>query len=145
MSLFYQHYSMHLTQVQVQSVHTIHSMPRQCKHSVHPRSIPLRENSCLCPSPTKPKTTTPLLTRFDLRIRLTGPIPYSATPQTGISAQLIFLSTGETGTGARPTPGDHSHRPPPTSAWDPKSITRNNSQTNHHKTTQPRPGADPIP
>ena len=54
-----QHYSMHLTQVQVQSVHTIHSMPRQCKHSVHPRSIPLRENSCLCPSPTKPKTTTP--------------------------------------------------------------------------------------
>ena len=89
--------------------------------------------------------TPPLLTRFDLRIMLTGPIPYSATPQTGISAQLIFLSSGETGTGARPTPGDHSHRPPPTSAWDPKCITRNNSQTNHHKTTQPRPGADPIP
>ena len=128
MSLFYQHYSMHLTQVQVQSVHTIHSMPRQCKHSVHPRSIPLRENSCLCPSPTKPKTTTPLLTRFDLRIRLTGPIPYSATPQTGISAQLIFLSSGETGTGARPTPGDHSHRPPPTSAWDPQI---------HYKKQQP--------
>ena len=62
----------------------------------------------------------PLLTRSDLRIRLTGPIPYSATPQTGISAQLIFLSSGETGTGARPTPGDHSHRPPPTSAWDPQ-------------------------
>ena len=123
MSLFYQHYSMHLTQVQVQSVHTIHSMPRQCKHSVHPRSIPLRENSCLCPSPTKPKTTTPLLTRFDLRIRLTGPIPYSAIPQTGIGAQLIFLSSKETGTGARPTPGDHSHRPPP--GW----VGGNNKQS----------------
>ena len=64
-----------------------------------------------------------LLTRFDLRIRLTGPIPYSATPQTGISAQLKFLSSGETGTGARPTPGDHSHRPPP--GW----VGGNNKQS----------------
>ena len=60
-------------------------------NTLHPRTRPLREKGCLCPSPTKPKTTTPLLTRFDSRVTLTGPSLYSNYTTKGISAQLILF------------------------------------------------------
>ena len=104
-------------------------------NTLHPRTRPLREKGCLCPSPTKPKTTTPLLTRFDSRVTLTGPSLYSNYTTKGISAQLIlFLYLEKQAQVPGPHPGDHSHRPPPTSAWDPQIQTGSNSQTN---TTKP--------
>ena len=60
-------------------------------NTLHPRTRPLREKGCLCPSPTKPKTTTPLLTRFDSRITLTGPTHISTTPQKGSAPSSYFF------------------------------------------------------
>ena len=104
-------------------------------NTLHPRTRPLREKGCLCPSPTKPKTTTPLLTRFDSRITLTGPTHISTTPQKGSApSSYFFFHLEKQAQVPGPHPGDHSHRPPPTSAWDPQIQTGSNSQTN---TTKP--------
>ena len=103
-------------------------------NTLHPRTRPLREKGCLCPSPTKPKTTTPLLTRFDSRITLTGPTQISITPQKGSAPSSYFLHLEKQAQVPGRHPGDHSHRPPPTSAWDPQIQTGSNSQTN---TTKP--------
>ena len=88
-------------------------------NTIHPRTRPLREKGCLCPSPTKPKTTTPLLTRFDSRITQTGPTHIPTTPQKGSAPSSYFLASGETGTGARPTPrGSQSSTAPRVGGWE---------------------------
>ena len=45
-------------------------------NTLHPRTIPLREKGCLCPSPTKPKTTT--LNLEVVRCSLSGTVVRSA-------------------------------------------------------------------
>ena len=102
-------------------------------NTLHPRTRPLREKGCLCPSPTKPKTTTPLLTRFDSRITQTGPTHIPTTPQKGSAPSSYFLASGETGTGARPTPrGSQSSTAPSFSLGSPNS-NRKQQPNKHHK------------
>ena len=114
-------------------------------NTLHPRTRPLREKGCLCPSPTKPKTTTPLLTRFDSRIALTGPTHISTTPQKGSASSSYFFSSGETGTGARPTPrGSQSSTAPNFSLGSPNS-NRKQQPNKHHETKHNNQALIPIP